>query len=386
MSGRVALVLHEPGLGGATNAILRALPALERDGWEFCVWAPQPGPAADVLRARGHRVGGEPRPARYSLRALREPPGAWARAGAVPGYLRRFARFLADEAPDLVHANTVVTLPEAIVARASGRASLLHVHEMLLDGPRARAAIGLARRLDGVATVSEACAAPLRARGVRALVVTAGIDAPAPAPVPVAARNRERVVVGTLGTVSERKGSDVFVAAAQRLLRERRDVEFRLVGPPAAGPDAAWASEVVARARAAGVRWSVTDDPMGELRGWDIFVLASRRDPFPLAVLEAMASGLPAVVSAVDGVPEQVDPDCAVLVAPGDEDALTGAVRGLLDDPVAREAMGRAGAARAAQRFTPARHARELTAAYEHALRVAALPGRRPRRRYGARP
>jgi hypothetical protein len=37
---RVAVVLHEPQLGGATTSLLRVLPLLEARGWEFCFWVP----------------------------------------------------------------------------------------------------------------------------------------------------------------------------------------------------------------------------------------------------------------------------------------------------------------------------------------------------------
>ncbi len=371
MSPLVALVLHEPGIGGATTAVLRALPALEREGWRFCAWAPRPGAAAELLAGRGLAVAGEPRDLRYSWRALREPPGPWARARGAPGYLQRFGAFLAAQRPDIVHANTVLTLPEALVARRRGIPTLLHVHEMLGSGARGSAAVGLARLVDGVACVSQSCAAPLRRRGVPAQIVTAGIAAvPAAAPRGAGARARP-LVVGTLATVSRRKGSDLFVAAAERIARRRADVEFRLVGPLAGGRERAWASAVVERGGRGGVRWSTTDDPLSELRDWDVFVHPARRDPFPLVVLEAMAAGLPVVAARVDGLAEQVDGSCGVLVAPGDAEALAVAVEALLDAPARRAAMGAAGAARVARLFTPQRHAGELADAYRATLRAA---------------
>ncbi len=372
MSPLVAVVLHEPGVGGATTAVLRALPALRRDGWRFCFWAPQPGAAAELLTARGESVAGGPRELRYSLRALCEPPGPWARARGVPAYLRAFDAFLAREQPDVVHANTILTLPEALVARRRGTATMLHVHEMLGAGPRGAAAARLAGLVDGVASVSQACAEPLRRRGVAVQIVTAGIGASSCAARRGADGSRP-LVVGTLATVSRRKGSDLFVDAAEQVARGRDDVEFRVVGPLAGGRERAWAQSVVARAQRSGARWSTTDDALGELAGWDVFVLPARRDPFPLVVLEAMAAGLPVVATRVDGVPEQVDAGCGVLVDPGDAGALARAICGLLDDRAGREAMGSAGARRVAHRFTPERHAGELADAYRQTLLAAAI-------------
>jgi glycosyltransferase involved in cell wall biosynthesis len=358
------VVLHEPSPGGGTNTVLRALPGLEQAGWRFHFWAPVPGATAALLRAQGYPVDGRPRPIRYSWSALAEPPGPWRRLRAVPGYLAEFRHFLARTGPDLVHANTILTLPEALVARAAGIATLLHIHEMLPDDVRGFGAARLAKLVDWTAADSQACAGRLRGRGVPVGIVTAGVEAPARAP---RAPRAGPLVVGMLATVSRRKGTDVFVAAASAILGERSDVEFRLVGPLAPG-EQAWGREVVARAEHAGVRWSQWCEVADELRDWDLFVLPTRQDPFPLVVLDAMAAGLPVIASRVDGVPEQVDGASAVLVPVGDAKATRAAITALLDDGARRAAMGRAGAARTAAHFTPERHARELLAAYAQAI------------------
>lgn len=365
MTRHVAIVLHEPVVGGASLAVLSPLPALEREGWRFSFWVPRPSPIADLLRERGYAVAGEPRELRYSRAALREPPGAWARARGIPGYLRRFRRFVGETAPDLVHVNTIVALPEALVARSTGVPTLLNVHEML-HGVQGAGAAWLARLVDGVAAVSDANAAPLRARGVAVDLVTPCVSSPAKRP---EAAVHEPLVVGMLGTVCERKGSDVFVAAARAILARRADVEFRMVGRLADGAEEPWARDLVARAERLGVRWSVTTEPISELRGWDVFALPTRRDPFPLVVMEAMAAGLPVVASAVDGVCEQIDDSSGILVAPDDEQAFVDAIERLLDDPPLRVALGHAGARRVAERFAPARQAAELVVAYENVLR-----------------
>lgn len=372
MSGEVLLVLHEPHVGGASNAVLRVLPLMEREGWHYRVWAPRPSPVAELLARRGYEVAGEPRPFRYRWRAARDPPGVRARIRATPGYLRRFRGFVAGIAPDLVHANTVVTLPEALLSRSTRVATMLHVHEMLSEDARGAAAARLAGRLDHVATVSQASAGPLRARGLDASIITAGVEA---VPVGPAVPRDRPLVVGTLATVSHRKGSDLFVAAAIELLRSRPDIEFRMVGPLAPGAQEAWARELVGRAESVGIRCGVAPDPLAELREWDLFVLPARRDPFPLAVLEAMSVGLPVIASRVDGIPEQLDQASGALIDPNDPSELRGAIEGLLDDRGSRTAMGRSGRSRARACFTPERHARELSLAYRKTLTAAAARG-----------
>jgi len=76
----------------------------------------------------------------------------------------------------------------------------------------------------------------------------------------------------------------------------------------------------------------------------DLFVLPTRADCFSLAGLEAMASGLPVIISAVGGIPEIVaDGLSGALIAPDDGTALVTRIEALLDDPERRAAMGLAG-------------------------------------------
>src|SRR4051794_34739057 len=113
---RVLLVLHEEQLGGASIAALRTLAPLVEEGLDLHVWCARPSPLHDYLEAAGYQVAGTPRPWRYSLARLREPPGIARRLGHVPSSLRAFNRHLRALAPDLVHANATLSLPEAVVA------------------------------------------------------------------------------------------------------------------------------------------------------------------------------------------------------------------------------------------------------------------------------
>jgi glycosyltransferase involved in cell wall biosynthesis len=368
----VLVVFHEELLGGASRAVLRLVPLLEQAGWVFSFWAPTLGPLNSALDAGGYRHCGEPRLLRYNRRSLMMPPGPTARLRSVPPYLRHFARFLRSEAPMLVHANTLLTLPEALIARASGYPTLLHVHEMLAGGPKAMLTARLARSAHTVLSPSIASQSSLHRAGVTARVLSNGV-----ALAPTVARDgigRDHLVIGTVGTISRLKGSDAFLAAAQDVRAHRPDVEFRMIGPCASGPERPWAERLVERAREAGVITGVREDIFSELAEWDLFVLPSREDSFPLAVLEAMSVGLPVVATRVGGIPEQVGLDTGVLVEPGDPNSIVAAILMLADQPHMRATMGAAARRRVERDFTLEGQAANLDREYRATLAEACRP------------
>jgi glycosyltransferase involved in cell wall biosynthesis len=97
------------------------------------------------------------------------------------------------------------------------------------------------------------------------------------------------------------------------------------------------------------------------LNAADVFVLSSDYEGNPLAVLEAMAAGKPVISTAVGGVPELVEGGCGLLVPPREAQALSKAMRYMLERPEARKSMGEASARRAVERFD----LRVMTEAYE---------------------
>jgi glycosyltransferase involved in cell wall biosynthesis len=124
---------------------------------------------------------------------------------------------------------------------------------------------------------------------------------------------------------------------------------------------------VIAEARRAGVEHVERADVAERMLAWDLFALASRRDPFPLSMLEAMASGLPSVGAAVDGIREQLTADSGVLVAAEQPRALAAAIVELAGDRARREALGRAARERAASEFSLERQVEGMDAAYRAA-------------------
>jgi glycosyltransferase involved in cell wall biosynthesis len=115
------------------------------------------------------------------------------------------------------------------------------------------------------------------------------------------------------------------------------------------------------------------------MRSADLAVFVPWYEPFGMAVLEAMACGLPVVASAVGGQRETVvDGVTGTLVRPREPRAVATAVNTLLDNPDLRTAYGTAGAERARASYNWPRIAAQTCAVYEE---VMVARGRVPVRR-----
>jgi glycosyltransferase involved in cell wall biosynthesis len=193
---------------------------------------------------------------------------------------------------------------------------------------------------------SRAAADRLQQEGVprrKIEVIPNGLDVPQSSQRGAPSMLRKVVMVANL---RREKGHDVLIDAAVHVLKRFPDAAFEVVG---AGPEL---DALTSRSRAAGVSAAFTflghrDDVAARLDRNDIFVLPSRSEAFPNAVLEAMAAGLPIVASRVGGIPELVDHQRTGLLAPpGDSTALAEALCTLMAD---RELGARLGSAARAE-------------------------------------
>jgi len=153
------------------------------------------------------------------------------------------------------------------------------------------------------------------------------------------ARLRKVIVVANL---RREKGHDVLIDAAADVLRRFPDAAFEIVG---GGPEL---QPLIARAERRGVLHAFTflghrDDVAARLADADIFVLPSRSEAFPNAVLEAMAAGLPIVASAVGGILELIDDArTGLLTPPGEPEPLAERISALMTDPIRAGVLGAA--------------------------------------------
>jgi len=371
---KVAVCFHEPHLGGATRSVERIVPLLAERGWEFSFWAPKPSDLHDELAERGWDVEGAPRSVEYSVRAWRLEPGARERLARTPDYVRRYRAFLADRRPTIVHANSILTLAEALIARRDGIPTVLHAHEMLPLDPRGWMLRRVAwTRLDQLIAVSRPCAARLAWDGRRPAIVYEGAPVP-DEPVELRA-DPKPFTVGTVAVVSTRKGSDLFVEAARLLSSTNGDRSFRfeMVGDAHDAIERDWARALLGRAREIGIEHIPRTDVLARMREWDAFVLPSRADPFPLSMLEAMGSGLPVIGTRRHGIAEQIVPGTGMLIDPENPRALADAIAWCAAQPLAtRKRMGVAARSRVAEHFTLAHQASAIDQTYRRTLAAAA--------------
>lgn len=172
----------------------------------------------------------------------------------------------------------------------------------------------------------------------------------------------DRAVV-VLGRLSPEKGQDVALEAFAGLARGGTNAPLCLVlvgdGVSREGLEARAARDDLAeRVHFAGWR----NDPWRCLGAADVFLLPSRSEGLPLALLEAMAAGVPVVATDVGAVGEVLGPDGerARLIPAGDALAMRSALEDLLGDDAKRERLARAAALRVREAYGIERQVRAL--------------------------
>jgi glycosyltransferase involved in cell wall biosynthesis len=346
---RVAHVYAHLEVGGIERSIVDLLPRLDPDRFDVrMICTRRRGRMVSELEGAGVPV--------ELCRCTSRLPLAWT--------ARSLARALRESRVDLVHAHAETAAHQATeAARLAGVPMVVatfHTRPGFDERASARECEQWGARSANV-YVSEAVlrehAAAVGFDGETAMVIRNGVDVPRyaaapPAPVLAALRRELRLPPGrpvllNVARLQRIKAPDDLLRAFA-LVRARRPGAVLVM----AGGGRRQA-EVAALVRELGlqddVRLAGTREDVGALYHLaDVHVSASHGEGFSLVVLEAMAAGLPQVLTGVGGTPEAIgESGAARLVRSGAPAELADAVVALLDDSAARAAMGDAARGRA---------------------------------------
>lgn len=166
---------------------------------------------------------------------------------------------------------------------------------------------------------------------------------------------RSKKVILFLSRLNFKKGLDLLVKAFGQIARQRDDVQLVLAGPDDDGYGAQvrqWleAEKVLGKCTFTGML--LGREKLAALRDADVFVLPSYSENFGIAVAEAMACGLPVLISNKVNIWREVAEARAGLVVNCDAEEVSNALLTLLDDSLLRKDMGQRGRRLVAERFT----------------------------------
>jgi glycosyltransferase involved in cell wall biosynthesis len=284
-----------------------------------------------------------------------------------PRFHWRLARILRRTRTRVLHTHHFAPLLHSYLAqRLAGvrrRVHTEHAFEYLQGRTDLQRALrGLARGCAAFVVVGERMPAfyttTVGLSSARLRVIPNGIDPEvfAPAGDRTGGRHRQSLpdglLVGALGRLASEKNIALLIRAFARVLAVCPASSLVLIGDGIERP----------RLEALAVALGIADRVC--FLGWradaalllpllDVYAITSDTEALPLAVLEAMAAGLPVVATSVGDLPDVLDHGrCGLLVRPGDEEALAAALRTLASDADARRRLGGAGRQRVLQRYS----------------------------------
>lgn len=178
-------------------------------------------------------------------------------------------------------------------------------------------------------------------------------------------------LIGMVGQIAPHKGNDLFLKSAASVYCQYSNVRFLLVG------DDFQNGKYIEKLKQLSINLGIEDkvfflgprlDIPEIMKDLNIFVLASKNEPFGLVITEAMAAGIPVVVTNAGGAKEIVDITTGLLVEPDQPVLLTNAIMTLLTDDRTSTTIGKAGQERAKEEFDLDRMVDKIIAVYYDVL------------------
>jgi glycosyltransferase involved in cell wall biosynthesis len=380
-------------LGGAETSLRGLLAGMRsaEPSWELWLVLGEDGSLADIARSLGAHVVLEAFPpalARIGDTGGRSLATAWALLRTVPRIVRyawRLAACVREIKPDIVHTNGLKMHLLGAWTRPARTPLVWHIHDYVSRRRFMSRLLRLSRKRCTLAIAnSSSVACDLRSLlpGVKVIPIHNAIDMERFSPVGnrldldaisgLAPAPANTVRVGLVATFARWKGHKVVLEA---LARVACNVPIRgyIIGAPIYQTDGSqWSSQELRQtADRLGLTHSVgftgfVEDTAAAMRSLDIIVHASTEpEPFGMVIIEAMACGKVAIVSAAGGASELfTDGQDALAHQPGDVAGLAAAISRVASDRELRTRLGKTARATAERRFDGRRLARELLSVY----------------------
>jgi glycosyltransferase involved in cell wall biosynthesis/GT2 family glycosyltransferase len=366
------VVSYSGALGGAERVLVDFARGLEPG----CVLACPPGPLFDAATDRGLPVFAL---RAHSLELRRSTRDRLLAPARILSHALDARRLIEALDPDLVIASGMRSGVALVLPGIVRRAPIAFEHHDLIPGLVAGAALRAAARAAARVVVPSNTVAsdldPDHKLGARVTTVSPGVDAAAFADLGPPSDPPEVLV---LGAIEGWKRPDVALEALALARARRPELRLRLVGAPIGEAGLALLAALRERCTRPDLAGHVelpgaVGDVRPELERASCLLHCAPREPFGVAVLEALAAGRPVVAPDAGGPSEIVDSSCAVLYGPGEAADAAHALLTVLEDPRRRDRMGASGRALVRRRFDGA--------AARAAFASAVVPVERPRAR-----
>lgn len=365
---RILILIKGLGRGGAEQLLVNAAPYLSRSKFDYRVAYLLPWKDALVaeLEAKGLPV--------HCLDG-----------GRGPGWAIRLRRLVRSHHIDLVHSHSPLAAVAVRLALGPGSPRRVYTeHNVwerfhpatywlnLLTFPRSNHVFAVSEQ------VRTSMRYPRPLRRMRRPPIETLYHGPDPASVagwgnPDGVRHElgipaEAPIVGTVANFKAHKDHPTLIRAAAEVVKRIPDVRFVVVG---LGP---LENDIRRLAQSFGLNGSVVfagyrEDAPRVAGAFDVFVLSSLQEGLSIATVEAMAQGVPAVVTSVGGLPEVVEHGYnGLVVPPRDPAALAKSILHMLEDDPDRRRMGE-NARRRSVRFDIRDAVKRMEEVYEELLK-----------------
>lgn len=280
---------------------------------------------------------------------------------------RKLARFIEDNAVDIVHVHWKYDLPLTALAKHFSKRPFKFVHTRQMNMPGKKldpyhrfiygsmdCFIAITEYLREQARVN----LPISETKIRRIYY--GFEAPPAVVAERTAQLREqfgmkgKFTVGLLGRITEFKGQHLLIEAVEKLKRENIKIHAYIIGEAF---EQAYSGKLKAYVAQHNLQEQVHfrdfyENPFELITCFDTLVLTTKRETFGLVLIEGMHAGIPVIGSNEGGVPEIIDhEETGLLFESWNSDSLAEAIKRTYKDTELRKKLGAAGQEKARREF-----------------------------------